>query len=241
VYAVAAAVSAPLIAILLGPGWEQAATLFSLLAIAGIAQSIGSVLGWLYITLGRAHRQLVYYLVTRPMVIAGYVLGIWWAGVEGLALVYGLLTMVLLVPGFYYATVGTFVRVGDIIRPIVRPVVLAPLCFGAAYTVQLMTVPLPPVLQLAFGVAAGIIPLVACLAIPAYRRDLGQIVGFVKQVRRPAAEAAADPAGASTPDPAGESSPNPREDPAPESGPEFPPGPAPDPGAAVPDDRRTRP
>jgi O-antigen/teichoic acid export membrane protein len=241
VYAVAAAVSAPLIAILLGPGWEQAATLFSLLAIAGIAQSIGSVLGWLYITLGRAHRQLVYYLVTRPMVIAGYVLGIWWAGVEGLALVYGLLTMVLLVPGFYYATVGTFVRVGDIIRPIVRPVVLAPLCFGAAYTVQLMTVPLPPVLQLAFGVAAGIIPLVACLAIPAYRRDLGQIVGFVKQVRRPAAEAAADPAGASTPDPAGESSPNPREDPAPESGPEFRPGPAPDPGAAVPDDRRTRP
>ena len=84
---------------LLGPGWEEAATLFSLLAIAGIAQSIGSVLGWLYITLGRAHRQLVYYLVTRPIVIAGYFLGIWWAGVEGLALVYGLLTMALLVPG----------------------------------------------------------------------------------------------------------------------------------------------
>ena len=106
VYAVAAAVSSPLIAVLLGPGWEEAATLFSLLAIAGIAQSIGSVLGWLYITLGRAHRQFVYDLVTRPMVIAGYFLGIWWAGVEGLALVYGLLTMALLVPGFYFATVG---------------------------------------------------------------------------------------------------------------------------------------
>lgn len=185
VYAVAAAVSSPLIAILLGPGWEQAATLFSLLAIAGIAQSVGSVLGWLYITLGRAHRQLVYYLVTRPMVIGGYVFGIWWAGVEGLALVYGLLTMALLVPGFYFATVGTFVRIGDILRPIVRPVILAPLCFGAAYGVQVLTEGLPAIVQLSLGVAAGVVPLLACLAIPAYRRDLAQIIGFVKQVRKP--------------------------------------------------------
>lgn len=192
VYAVAAAVSSPLIAILLGPGWEQAATIFSLLAIAGIAQSIGSVLGWLYITLGRAHRQLVYYLVTRPMVIGGYFLGIWWAGVEGLALVYGLLTLVLLVPGFYYATVGTFVRVGDIIRPIVRPVILAPLCFGAAFAVERLTDGLPTIVQLVLGAAAGVVPLFLCLAIPAYRRDLAAIIGFVKQVRKPAAARATD-------------------------------------------------
>ncbi|KRE25934.1 hypothetical protein ASG80_03625 [Agromyces sp. Soil535] len=196
VYAVAAAVSSPLIAILLGPGWEQAATLFSLLAIAGIAQSIGSVLGWLYITLGRAHRQLVYYLVTRPMVIAGYVLGIWWAGVEGLALVYGLLTLALLVPGFYFATVGTFVRVGDILRPILRPVLLAPLCYGAAAAVQLATNGLPAVVQLTLGMAAGVVPMLLCLLIPAYRRDLAQIIGFVKQVRRPS------PAKAPAPTPA---------------------------------------
>ncbi|MFD4422587.1 lipopolysaccharide biosynthesis protein [Agromyces sp. NPDC058484] len=190
VYAVAAAVSSPLIALLLGPGWEQAATLFSLLAIAGIAQSIGSVLGWLYITLGRAHRQLVYYLVTRPMVIGGYLLGIWWAGVEGLALVYGLLTLVLLVPGFYFATVGTFVRIGDILRPILRPVLLAPLCFGAASWVQVVADGLPAIVQLVLGAAAGVVPLAVCLLIPAYRRDLAQIVGFVKQARKPAARGA---------------------------------------------------
>ena len=197
VYAVAAAVSSPLIAILLGPGWQEAATLFSLLAIAGIAQSVGSVLGWLYITLGRAHRQLVYYLVTRPMVIAGYLLGIWWAGVEGLALVYGLLTLALLVPGFYFATVGTFVRVGDIIRPIVRPVILAPLCYGSASAVQVATEGQPPIVQLTLGVAAGVLPLVACLAVPAYRHDIAQIIGFVKQVRKPVSP----PPAAQTPQP----------------------------------------
>ncbi len=128
------------------------------------------------------------------MVIAGYFLGIWWAGVEGLALVYGLLTLALLVPGFYFATVGTFVRIGDILRPILRPVILAPLCFGAAYGVQLATAGLPAIVQLTLGVAAGVAPLLVCLLIPAYRRDLSQIVGFVKQVRKPPAPATPAPA-----------------------------------------------
>ena len=192
VYAVAAAVSAPLIAILLGPGWQEAATIFSILAIAGVAQSIGSVLGWLYITLGRAHRQLVFFVVTRPLLIAGYFLGIWWAGTEGLALVFGLLSLALLVPELYYATSGTFVRVRDILAPILRPLILAPLCYGAAVAVQRATDGLPAIVQLTLGVAAGAVPFLASLAIPAYRRDLAQIVGFVKQVRKPPRAAAAE-------------------------------------------------
>ena len=201
VYAVAAAVSSPLVAILLGPGWEEAATLFSILALAGIAQAIGSVLGWLYLTLGRAHKQLLFFVITRPILIAGYFFGIWWAGVEGLALVFGLLSIVLLVPELIYATSGTFMRVRDILGPIARPLILAPLCFGAAYWVERITDGLPAIVQLALGVAAGIVPLLACLAIPAYRRDIAQIVGFLKQVRkpRPATSSAPDENAASDP------------------------------------------
>ena len=191
VYAVAAAVSSPLVAILLGPGWEEAATLFSILALAGIAQAIGSVLGWLYLTLGRAHKQLLFFVITRPILIAGYFVGIWWAGVEGLALVFGVLSLLLLVPELVFATSGTFMRVRDILAPIARPLVLAPLCFAAASAVELATDGMPAISQLALGVAAGVVPLLAVLAIPAYRRDLAQIVGFVKQVRRPARTATA--------------------------------------------------
>jgi PST family polysaccharide transporter len=67
-----------------------------------------------------------------------------------------------------------------------RPVLLAPLCFGAAYGVELATQELPAIVQLTLGIAAGVVPLLLCLLVPAYRRDLSQIVGFVKQVRRPA-------------------------------------------------------
>jgi O-antigen/teichoic acid export membrane protein len=190
VYAVAAAVAQPLVAILLGPGWEEAATLFSILALAGIAQAIGSVLGWMYLTLGRAHKQLLFFVITRPILIAGYFVGIWWAGVEGLALVFGVLSLLLLVPELVYATSGTFMRVRDILAPIARPLILAPLSFAAAFWVERSTEGLPAILQLALGVAAGLVPIVACLAIPAYRRDLAQIVGFVKQVRKPAPAAA---------------------------------------------------
>jgi len=210
VYAVAAAVSSPLVAILLGPGWEEAATLFSILALAGIAQAIGSVLGWLYLTLGRAHKQLLFFVITRPILIAGYFVGIWWAGVEGLALVFGVLSLLLLIPELVYATSGTFMRVRDILAPIARPLVLAPLCFGAAFAVERATDGMPAILQLVLGVAAGVVPLLASLAIPAYRRDLAQIVGFVKQVRKPARTAPASDAAASgsaEPDePTGESS-----------------------------------
>jgi PST family polysaccharide transporter len=188
-YAVLAAVSGPLVELLLGPQWNEAATIFSILAIAGVAQAIGNVQGWLYITLGRAHRQLVYYIVTRPIIIGGFFVGIWWAGMNGLALVYGITTVLLLVPGFALAIRGTFVTAGDIARPILRPALLAPLAFAAAWTAVSM-LPLPTLLALLVGGIAGAVPMLAALAIPAYRRDARQIMAFVAQMKKPRAKTA---------------------------------------------------
>ena len=188
-YAVLAAVSGPLVELLLGPQWNEAATIFSILAIAGVAQAIGNVQGWLYITLGRAHRQLVYYVVTRPIIIGGFFVGIWWAGMNGLALVYGITTVLLLVPGFALAIRGTFVTAGDIARPILRPALLAPLAFAAAWT-AVSLLPLPTLLALLVGGVAGAVPMLAALAIPAYRRDARQIMAFVAQMKKPRAKTA---------------------------------------------------
>lgn len=183
-YAIAAAVAQPLILLLLGPGWELAATAFALLAIAGIAQAIGNVQGWLYITLGRAHRQLVYYLITRPLVIAMFFVGVWWNGIEGLALLYGLTTVALLVPGFWAATSGTFVRGwSDICRPLVRPALITPLTFGAAWAAVSATSALPAIVQLLAGGFAGLGILLFALLIPAYRRDAREMLAFVRKAR----------------------------------------------------------
>ena len=191
-YAIASAVAVPLIFLLLGPGWDESAQVFALLAIAGAAQGIGNVQGWLYITLGLAHRQLVYFLITKPIVIAMFFLGLWWNGLLGLALFYGLATILFdVVPGFAVAIRGTFVRGWqDIAAPLIRPLVLVPFAYGAAWGAVWLTGALPAIIQVIAGGMAGVAAMACALAIPLYRRDFGLITDFARQARKPKGTAA---------------------------------------------------
>lgn len=183
-YAILATISGPLFTLLLGPGWEQAAILFSLLAVAGIAQGIGKVRGWLFITLGRSHQQFFLDLVVRPLVVLGFFVGIWWGGIYGLAITYGIVSTVLLIPSFFFAIRGTFVRASDIIVPVLRPLLFALLAFASAFAGTRL-LDLIPIFEILVGGAAGSVVLLPLLLIPAYRRDAAQIFGFVKQMREP--------------------------------------------------------
>lgn len=183
VFAIAAALAAPLVVVLLGDAWTAAAPIFALLAIAGVAQALGNVSGWLYVSLGRAHRQLAYFAATKPLVLLAFVVGLAWNGVEGLALLYGLVSCALLVPGFLLAIRGTFVRPADVFLPVLRPVLLAPFGFAAAAAVSAI-VP-NPVAALAAGGLAGVAVFALALLIPAYRRDARRIVEVVGRARRP--------------------------------------------------------
>ncbi|MFD4957926.1 lipopolysaccharide biosynthesis protein [Microbacterium sp. NPDC058389] len=194
-YAVAAAVAHPLMLVLLGPGWDAAADAFALLSIAGVAQAVGNVQGWMFISLGRAHRQLVYYLITRPLVIAAFFVGIWWAGMNGLALLYGISTAVLLVPGFAVAIRGTFVRGwADVAAPLVRPAIVAAAVFAAAWAAATLVGSWPALLQVVVGAGAGAVVLAGAAVVPAYRRDYAMMLDFVRRARKPAggADAASD-------------------------------------------------
>lgn len=184
VFAIAAGVATPLVVVLLGDDWAEAGPIFALLAIAGVAQALGNVSGWLYVSLGRAHRQLAYFAATKPLVIAAFVVGLAWNGVHGLALLYGLVSCALLVPGFLLAIRGTFVRPSDLFHPVVRPALLAPLAFGAAFLVA-SALPGNPVAALALGVLAGLAVCGLALLVPAYRSDLRRIVDVVRHARRP--------------------------------------------------------
>jgi len=182
VFAVAAALSGPLVAVVLGERWHAAAPIFALLAIAGVAQAIGNISGWLYVSLGRAHRQLVYFVVTKPLVILSFFLGIWWNGVQGLALLYGLVSCALLIPGFLLAIRGTFVTAGDVFLPVLRPALLAPIAAAAAWgAASLLTI---PILALALGCLAAASVGALAMLIPAYRRDARRMIGVVARARR---------------------------------------------------------
>jgi len=182
VFAVAAALSGPLVAGLLGERWHAAAPIFALLAIAGVAQAIGNVSGWLYVSLGRAHRQLVYFLVTKPLVILSFFIGIWWDGVQGLALLYGLVSCALLVPGFLLAIRGTFVTAGDVFLPVLRPAMLAPVAAAAAWAASALQA--IPILSLVLGCLAAAAVCALAMLIPAYRADARRLIGVVARARK---------------------------------------------------------
>jgi O-antigen/teichoic acid export membrane protein len=182
-FALLAALAGPLVLVVLGDAWIEAAPIFALLAIGGVAQALGNVSGWLYVSLGRAHRQLVYFAVTKPLVIAAFVVGLMWNGVHGLALLSSLLACVLLVPGFLLAIRGTFVTAADVFLPVLRPVLLAPFAFAAAAAVSALLADFP-FLALAAGGLAGAAVFVLALLIPAYRRDVRRIVDVVSRARR---------------------------------------------------------
>ena len=183
-FALAAAVAGPLVEVLLGAGWAPVAPLFALLCLAGAAQALGNVSGWLYVALGRAHRQLVWFAATKPLVIASFPVGLWLGGLEGLALAYGVVSCALLVPGFAVATRGTFVTLSDSFAPVLRPALLCPFVFGAAALVVAL-VPGPAILTLPAGVAAGVLVAGAALLIPAYRADLSRLSTVIASARRP--------------------------------------------------------
>ncbi len=183
VFAVAAAVAVPLFRVLLGPQWSQAGQVFSILAIAGLAQAFSNPQGWLYTTLGRARAQLIYFIWTRPFILGSFFVGYFAGGISGLALAYGTVTVLLLVPGFASAIRGTFVTAADILRPIWRPLILVPPIFGASWW-GAHAYRLPDAVHLVAGGAAGLVVFALFQLIPAYRADVRDLLTLVKTMRK---------------------------------------------------------
>lgn len=186
VYAVSAAIAEPLIRILLGPGWSQAATVFAILSLAGVAQVVANVQGWLYITLRRTRQQLYYTLFHAAVIISAFIVGVRIDGVEGLAWAYGIASLALLIPGMWLAIAGTFVKVTDIIVPLSRPALIAPCAYAlSAWAVNLAGV-LPAIVQVVAGGLAGVLVLGIAHALPSVRKDTKTVLGFVQMARRKA-------------------------------------------------------
>lgn len=70
--------------ILLGPGWEEAATIFRWLAPAAMLGAINVAPGWLCVTFGRAKVQVLWAAISAPVMVAGFMVGAMW-GILGVA------------------------------------------------------------------------------------------------------------------------------------------------------------
>jgi O-antigen/teichoic acid export membrane protein len=99
--------------VLLGRRWLAAAPVFQLLAPAAAASAIAFVPNWLCQSLGRPQRQLHYALVSAPVCVAGFLIGIKW-GITGVAVSFSLTFTIVFSAYVVYAASGSPVRWSEI-------------------------------------------------------------------------------------------------------------------------------
>jgi PST family polysaccharide transporter len=141
-----------LIAILLGPKWTGAATIFRLLAPTILIFALINPLGWLLLSIGLVRRSLYIALVIAPLVITAYVIGLPY-GSKGVAFAYSAVMTLWVVPHIAWCVHGTVVSFRDIVVVVRRPLLSGCTAAAFAFGAQLLYGPLlSPLPRLIIGV-----------------------------------------------------------------------------------------
>jgi O-antigen/teichoic acid export membrane protein len=180
----AAALAIPLLDLVLGPGWPDAARLFAILSVGGVFQGLGYVYYWVFIAKDLTAVQLRYALISRGAMLVLLCAATPWGNVGmavassvGLALNWVILSVL--------ALPHSGLRWRDLLRVSVRPLLVFLALFAVVYPVGVATRgDLAPVAQLtAMGVGSLLLVGAAMGTIRPLRRDLAVIVGTARQAR----------------------------------------------------------
>ena len=130
--AILIAVAEPLVAVLFGPDWNEAADIFRLLAISMFAATPMNAMGWVYISLGSTGRMFKWGLISTPFVVLSFFVGLPF-GATGVALAYSCAVCFLMLPCMGYAAHGTPVRIVDMVWVTVPSIALGIVCAAIGY------------------------------------------------------------------------------------------------------------
>ena len=176
--------AAPLVAVVLGPGWPEVATLVRPLAVAGVFQTIAYVGYWVYLVRGLTPQLLRFSMVETAVRVVTVLVGAVW-GVVGVATGYGVAAIILWPLSFLWLVRLTPVPLRALFTQAARILVTGAVAWAAAAGTCLALAEQRSLLQLAAAVAAALaaVALLALLVRPV-RRDLVDIVTAAKSAVR---------------------------------------------------------
>jgi PST family polysaccharide transporter len=191
IFAVAAGLAVPIVAVLFGPRWDEVAPIFAILAIGGIFRSVQQIAYWIYLSRGLTGVQLKMVAWTRPIMIGIILAGLPWGPVGvavGHTVAYFLFWVVSLWHVGRHGRVDSRMLFANARRAIL--LVSAP-CGVVAFLATLLPVPALAQLLIGGGAALLFLTLVAA-AVPAVRADAAVVVDFGRRAlgRRGRQEAA---------------------------------------------------
>ncbi|MCI2956074.1 lipopolysaccharide biosynthesis protein [Agromyces atrinae] len=180
-----AALSTPLVVLVLGEKWEFAGQILGVLALGGVFRAIVQIAYWVYMSLGLATAQLRFYLVAQPLLVVVILLGLPW-GPMGVAVTHSVGYAL-----FWAVSLAWASRVTKLdLRPLYFDALRAIGLFGlpaavAAYGASFAVSDFGPAVQvLAGGLAAIVWYAVAWLLFRRVRTDVSYLVDFVRLALR---------------------------------------------------------
>ena len=179
-FAVAAGVSDPLVAVLFGRRWHEVAPIFAVLAVGGLFRAVSQIAYWIYLARGVPGAQFRLYLVTGPFVVAAILAGLPWGSIgvaTGHSIAYAALWVI------------TLVHVGRVANVESRPLLLNALrvmcmvsvpCGVGAWLGTL--VPAPAFVQLLLGGCGALVALAGAYVLSSkVRSDTTLVIGFARR------------------------------------------------------------
>lgn len=111
----------PLVAFLFGAEWSEVGRIFSILCISNFGAAAMNAMGWIYISLGRTRRMLLWSLIISPVYVLSFILGVSF-GPAGVALAYSFITCLAVIPCVAFATKGTPIDTKVVVKIMSSPV-----------------------------------------------------------------------------------------------------------------------
>jgi O-antigen/teichoic acid export membrane protein len=171
----------PVIILVLGRKWLDAAPVFEFLAISSLAQPIFQSGSWVLLSTGRSDRLLRLSLMTSPIIVGSFLVGLPF-GIKGVALSYSIAFVVALPWILKFVFRGTSLTIGRVGRAVACPVVLC--CAGVVFSEIILRVCQPSGLAAQFlliGLGFALTYLIAAL-IPSVRQQALSFSGVVKEL-----------------------------------------------------------
>ena len=176
------------VAILLGPGWDEAAEILSWLALAGIVQPLTNSTGWLFISQERLGEHLRWSTVSAVLAVMSFVIGLPF-GAVGVATAYAVSGIAVRFPLLLWWTGRRGpVSTSDLIRVSLLPLLLTLLVMSASLSVQLLVPQAAPIPGVALAVLVALVGISAVLVTPVgrgLRADARVIVRDLKRYQDP--------------------------------------------------------
>ena len=175
-----------IIEIVLGRKWLPVVGMFEALGLAAFFGTFNIANGWVYSSLGHTARQLRQQIVTTPITVLGFFIGLPW-GALGVATSFSATRALLALPQLYYCYQGTPVNLRDTLVTLARPAFASISAGVAVWALHLVLRTGWPLSQVAIdGVVFGALYLLLWLVMPGgrtYLRQFGSLLGELRAGR----------------------------------------------------------